>query len=347
MNERRTTRSWEEDGTSQADAADATDAADAPEERTEHRVVWDEEAPRSYKRGAVVGRVDVIAQRQPVRARFAAAVEAEVVTVREPSASGPRPRVVVAPARPATASTTLVLVPATREPMIAPRSVTARALPTRPLLPRSNGTLDQRLVTVADPDSPRATGFRVLRDNLISRGLPRVVLVSSAAAGDGKTTCAINLAATLAERGSDTILLVDASLRHPALAEVFGIDENTPTAPGLDEEGLGPFKVVELTPHLHVAAILRGGDEQAALLDRLGFDGYLERLSQLGHDHVIIDAPALDGASLIGSLVGAADAVILAVRAGSTTKRALRRALDEIADAKLLGVALVEADPRR
>ena len=80
---------------------------------------------------------------------------------------------------------------------------------------------DRRLAMVIDPDSERAASFRVLRHHLLEVGRPQVVVVSSPLAGDGKTTVALNLALALAECGRAKVLLCEANVRRPALANAL------------------------------------------------------------------------------------------------------------------------------
>src|SRR5690606_35053014 len=72
-----------------------------------------------------------------------------------------------------------------------------------------------------DPDSARAAAFRVMRHHLLELGHPQVVVVSSAQQGDGKTTVAVNLALALAECDRAKVLLAEAHVRRPQLANVF------------------------------------------------------------------------------------------------------------------------------
>lgn len=204
-------------------------------------------------------------------------------------------------------------------------------------------SLDSRLVMVKDPDSPRAAAFRRLRDNVLAKGLPRVLAVSSPAKRDGKTTCAINLALALAEHTPARILLLDGNFAEPALAKIFSVDDSTPTAPG--NAWLAPYRLAELTPCLHVAALVTRRGEPAPRYEKQRFDMMLDRLCRTGYDHIIVDAPAIGGSSMASQLLGGVDGVLLAVRAGRTTARALRRAIEEIPGNRALGVALVDAEP--
>jgi len=82
------------------------------------------------------------------------------------------------------------------------------------------------LVMLEFPGSPHAEGFRRLRSNLRFLGLDRrpiVVVVTSSIAGEGKTTVVLNLAIASAQAG-DRVLVVDADLRKPSVADYLGID---------------------------------------------------------------------------------------------------------------------------
>jgi capsular exopolysaccharide synthesis family protein len=85
---------------------------------------------------------------------------------------------------------------------------------------------DKRLVSLGDPTSFEAEQYRQLRHRVeefkADRGV-RVIAVTSAVAGDGKTVTSINLASTLARGHGAKVLLIDADLRQPAVARTLGI----------------------------------------------------------------------------------------------------------------------------
>ena len=87
------------------------------------------------------------------------------------------------------------------------------------------------LVTITDPRSPASEAYRTLRTNLSFYSLDkplRTLVVTSPAAGEGKSTTIANLAVTMAQSGRRTIL-VDTDLRRPTLHELFDLQ----MAPGL------------------------------------------------------------------------------------------------------------------
>lgn len=104
-----------------------------------------------------------------------------------------------------------------------------RALSTASVLttmPHDEATEATPVVVLADPHGARAEAFRRLRTNLqfldVADSLASLVVTSSLP-GEGKSTVAANLAVTLAEAGS-RVLLVDADLRRPSVAEYLGLE---------------------------------------------------------------------------------------------------------------------------
>src|SRR6266550_8964215 len=96
------------------------------------------------------------------------------------------------------------------------------------------------LTMLADPRSPAAEAYRSLAANLQFSSADRqlqTIGVTSAAAGEGKSTTVANLAIALAE-GGRRVIVIDADLRRPSLHTLFGVDR---------QEGLSNLLVVEQT----------------------------------------------------------------------------------------------------
>lgn len=308
-----------------------------------HRVVWDhgplgppvqprEEAlPRATVR-MVRPNLSALSSGTPVEAPVDSVVEMAPITARVPNA----------PQRPESPQP-LAMLHIPREPD--PATALAPQVPP-PVVRPTLRTIDPRLVMLSSPDSVRAASFRLLRDNLLAKGLPRVLAVSSAAPHDGKTTCALNLALALAEHTPARILLMDGNFFAPSLGGIFAVDEYTPSPSVVDPVRLAPYKLAELTPSLHVAAIVVRRGEAPPRFDKQRFDVLLDLLCRVGYDHIIVDAPAIGGSPMVSQLLGGVDGVLLAVRSGRTTARALRRAVEDIPGNKGLGIALIDAEPQ-
>ena len=203
--------------------------------------------------------------------------------------------------------------------------------------------VDPRLVLMTDPDSERAASFRVLRHHLLELGRPQVIVVSSARHGEGKTTTALNLALALAECGRAKVLLADAHLRRPQIGDVFKLLPPWCFAEQLAahrNQPMLPWSLVEIPQlWLHVAAV-NPRIEKTQLLDAPAFAIAMERL-RLAYDHIVIDTPPVLGSADVNLMADAADTVVLAVRARSSTTRDLRKAIDQVGPSKVVGTVLV------
>ena len=184
----------------------------------------------------------------------------------------------------------------------------------------------------------------MLRDNLLAKSLPRVLVVSSAMKGDGKTTCALNLAVSLAEGAR--VLLVDGNLLEPALAKAFGIDDSTPLSP-MSGPWLQPYRITDLSPSLAVATLALPPGVPPPRFERRWCEQLVGALHRASWDYFVIDAPALLESPTISQITAAADATLLAVRCGITTARSLRRAAEQIPEGKGIGIALIDTKPSR
>lgn len=204
---------------------------------------------------------------------------------------------------------------------------------------------DARLTLVIDPDSERAAQFRVLRHHLLELGRPQVVVVSSPGNGDGKTTTALNLALALAECGRAKVLLAEAHVRRPQLAQILRFVPPWCFAEQLvthRNQPMMPWSIVDIpSMWLHIGAINPRIDK-AQLLDGPAFDRGMERLRAAGYDHIVIDAPPVLGSADVNLMADSADTVLLAVRSRRSTARDLRRAIEQLGASKVVGTVLVE-----
>src|SRR5215213_3143661 len=88
---------------------------------------------------------------------------------------------------------------------------------------REDATLD--LVTVYDPDGAASDAYRMLRTNLFYALIdspPKIIVLTSANIGEGKSTTAANLGVALAQADKN-VLILDCDLRSPRLHSMFGV----------------------------------------------------------------------------------------------------------------------------
>lgn len=163
-------------------------------------------------------------------------------------------------------------------------------------------------------DQTLATSLAAVHERLQqpSRTPGKVVLVTSATAGEGKSTFALNFAAELAKRAR--VMLVDADLRHPAVSRRLNLPRYDA---GLTElvSCDAPYRsCLALTrmPNLH--AIRSGslpGDPTTLLRNpRLATT---VRLSERYYDHIVIDSPAAGTHPDASILAGLVDTVIFVI----------------------------------
>lgn len=179
------------------------------------------------------------------------------------------------------------------------------------------------------PRSSIAEHFRTVKTNLFfskSSSKPRRIVVTSPGPKEGKTTVGINLAAVAAAAGSRT-LLIDTDMRRPRIHKVLGI----PRRPGLSEYYMGSQSITKFIRRTRVSGldVLTCGaffPNPVEIIESRKFWDMVEELSR-DYEVMIFDSPpvlAVADTKIVSSLV---DAVVLVVRAGTTTKEALREAL--------------------
>ena len=213
-------------------------------------------------------------------------------------------------------------------------------------------TPSSALVMIADPHSPAAEAYRSLAANLqfayADRQL-RTIGVTSAAAGEGKSTTVANLAIALAQTGRRVIVL-DADLRRPGQHTLFGLDRED----GLANILLGDNAQLPLreTPAAGVR-LLASGPTPANPLEVLGsrrFDQVLA-LARAQADFVVVDTPPAGALADAAVLAPRLEGMLLVVSAGRTRRDMARRAREQLerVNANLLGVVLtdVRGDDKR
>ena len=204
-------------------------------------------------------------------------------------------------------------------------------------------------VTLVRPQSQMAESYRALRTSLLLSNLgapPKVIMVTSARPQEGKTTTSINTAIVLAQKGV-RVLLMDADLRRPSIHKTFGMGPRSGLSNVLTGSATLQQTIVAspILPNLFIMPAGTPPPNPAELLASSNMRDLLAELRGL-YDHIVIDTPPTLSVTDAVVLSPRADATILVIRSGQTTKQALRRARDILmqVNAHVAGVLLNAVD---
>jgi len=221
----------------------------------------------------------------------------------------------------------------------------------------STHKFDSRLVSFTNPASFAAEQYQGLRLTIERLARARegqgqgrngqVIAVSSAAAGEGKTVTAINLAGALARGSEARVLLIDADLRRPAIGRTLGMLD--PHVNGLAEAVSDErLDFAAVARHLEPFSlwVVPAGDPRAQI-HRILRSPRLELLLQRARrefDVIVIDTPPLlpvFDSALLSRIV---DGVLVVVAANQTPRKLLGEALNLVEPAKVMGIVFNRDD---
>jgi capsular exopolysaccharide synthesis family protein len=207
------------------------------------------------------------------------------------------------------------------------RHAGANALPSATAAQRPGGS-EVEVVTWSEKSSMIAESFRSAVTSILysieNGASPRVILVSSAIRGEGKTTIVSNLGITLAEI-NQKVLLIDGDMRKPRLNEVFNLPNDWGLSDLLRETSSlrdCPIEALVKRTEMPEVSVLTSGPGADNISNLLHSHRMLELVQRLRSefDVILIDTPPMldiADARVLGRL---ADAAILVFRAGRTSK---------------------------
>jgi polysaccharide biosynthesis transport protein len=207
------------------------------------------------------------------------------------------------------------------------------------------------LVSQSRPQSQMAESYRALRTSLLltsSGAPPKTILVTSALPQEGKSTTSINCAIVLAQKDS-RVLLIDADLRRPSIHKTLGLGPKIGLSDVLTGNATLQQAIVRspIAPSLFILAAGTPPPNPAELLASSHMRDVLSTLREQ-YDHVVIDTPPTLSVTDAVVMSTSADAVVLVIRSGQTTKQALRRSRELLGrvNARVSGVLLNAVDLR-
>jgi len=206
------------------------------------------------------------------------------------------------------------------------------------------------LVTELNGHSPVVEAYRMLRTSILLSGAghpPKLMLVTSSLAGEGKTTTTVNTAIMLSQLGSK-VLIVDADMRRPRMHKHFGMI----AAPGLSNYLSSEIEldtIIRPTAIKNLSLICAGliPPNSAELLSTMKMKHLLQMLSKR-YDHVLIDSPPINSVTDPVILSRLVEGVIMVIQGGKSKREVVSHARQELAGvgAKIFGVVLNNVDLR-
>lgn len=219
-------------------------------------------------------------------------------------------------------------------------------LPVLSLIPRNTPSL------AGDPDNYSAREpYRMLRAAIQSRSRRKevqTIMLTSAAAGEGKSTNVANLAVCMAKLG-DRVLLVDGDCRRPTIDRIFGLNREAGLVDLLSGEKCleEVIQEVESVPGLNVITSGEDCERGVSLLNSSDLNEMIRRVRS-DYQLVLFDSPLVLGVSDTLYLGGAVDAVILVVEHNRHSHSVVLQAKKQLesAGARIIGVVFNNISPR-
>lgn len=209
--------------------------------------------------------------------------------------------------------------------------------------------MDQHLVSLVDPASFEADQYRTLR-HLVEQldSTKRVIAVTSALPGDGKTLTTLNLAGALAHASQARILVWDLDLRTPSVGKRLGLTVQNPGAVDLIvDPGLTIDDVVRRHPQFPIWVIPGGGPllvpYEVLKSPRLGA---LLREAREQYDYVVVDTAPLAPVPDSRLIADRVDGFVMVVSAHRTPRKFLEDALNLMEPHQIIGIVFNRDDRR-
>ncbi|NBD13532.1 MULTISPECIES: CpsD/CapB family tyrosine-protein kinase [Corallococcus] len=212
----------------------------------------------------------------------------------------------------------------------------------------SSNAVDRRVVTLTAPASVAAEQYRTLYyrlERMREQRPMKVVALTSAMPGEGKTVTSVNLALAAARANPERrILLVDADLRRGQVAPTLGMRNKQ----GLAELLAGECDVRDVVRRFNstkLAVIPAGStpEESTQVLASARMKQFLKAVRE-GFDEVYVDLPPtlpFADAAILGHQM---DGVLMVIRANVTPSKVVNQAVEQLAGAALVGCVLNGAE---
>ena len=196
-------------------------------------------------------------------------------------------------------------------------------------------------IAIAAQNSFAEEQFRKLKTCIFRRSpeAPRIILITSAAPGEGKSTVAVNLAMTISHEIHRKVILIDADLRKPNI-----FSEKYSKSRGLSDYLTGQSPVADILTNFESDnfMVIPAGtppEKPAELIGSKRMKELIENLRENGDDRfILIDSPPVLSASEPLLMSEWVDGIILVIMAGQVPKPTVRRVIDSLGREKVIGI---------
>jgi succinoglycan biosynthesis transport protein ExoP len=210
-----------------------------------------------------------------------------------------------------------------------------------------SGATGIELIPHIDARSPIAEAYRAFRTSLLlaSASSPKVIVITSSFAREGKTTTSVNLATVLSQMGKP-VLLIDADLRRPRLQKVFAGKMNLGLVNYL-AANIPLDDIIQPTEVPNLSVVLSGpippNPSELLASDRMK---HLIGEVRGRFAYVIFDSPPVLAVTDAIVLAASADGVVLTVHGGQTPRELVQRSAERLRQANIpvLGALLNNLD---
>lgn len=205
-------------------------------------------------------------------------------------------------------------------------------------------TKKRHIIVHNNPKSPVSEAYRSLRTNIQFSSVDtrvQTIMITSASPGEGKTTTAINLAATYAQ-AEQKVLLIDADLRKPTTHHTFLCTNRLGLTKLLtNQSSIKEVIIQTFVPNLDLLPSGTVPPNPAELLSSNKMRVLLEELKQQ-YDIIILDTPpvlAVTDSQIVASI---SDGVVMVADAGKVKITNAQKAKEKLehVNAKILGVVI-------
>lgn len=191
------------------------------------------------------------------------------------------------------------------------------------------------IAAAAMPDEPGAVA-----------GQSRLIMMSSALPGDGKTFTSINLALSIARERDVSVVLVDADVAKPHISKIFGVEREPGLLDALADDQIR-FESLILPTDIPGLSILPAGRQRESATELIASSRMAQIASRIvaGRPNAIVlfDSSPLVASSESRALAAVVGRVVLVVRAGKTPQQAVLDAVSYLGPTKPVALILNQA----